>query len=124
MFYRRYLNDPFPIESSLLEQIDDHINAEIARGTIGNRQECIDWFTWSYAFRRILKNPNFYAIEDNRNDTIKQFLIKLVDKSVKTLVDSKCIKASEDEAGTLEPLELGFIASTFYLKHQTVKYFD
>lgn len=70
-FYRRYLNDPFPIESSLLEQIDDHVNAEIARGEITSKQTCIDWFTWSYAFRRILKNPNFYGLNDNKNETIK-----------------------------------------------------
>jgi len=123
MFYRRYLNDPFPIESSLVEQLDDHINAEIARGTISTRQGCIDWFTYSYAFRRILKNPNFYSIEDNKNETIKKFLIELVDKSVKNLTDSKCIEALDDDAGTLMPAELGFIASSYYLKHQTVKYF-
>ena len=26
-FYRKFLNDPFPIESSLMEQLEDHINA-------------------------------------------------------------------------------------------------
>lgn len=31
-FYRKFLNDPFPIESSLLEQLEDHVNAEIVRG--------------------------------------------------------------------------------------------
>jgi activating signal cointegrator complex subunit 3 len=124
MFYRRYLNDPFPIESSLIEQVDDHINAEIVRGTIGSKQECINWFTWSYAFRRILKNPNFYSIDDNKNDTIKKFLIGLVDKSVTNLVKSKCIEAVDDENSTLRPTPLGFVASAYYLKHQTVKYFN
>lgn len=37
-FYRKYLNDPFPIESSLASQIHDHFNAEIACGTIMNKQ--------------------------------------------------------------------------------------
>lgn len=36
-FYRKYLNNPFPIESSLLSQLTDHINAEIASSTINNR---------------------------------------------------------------------------------------
>jgi activating signal cointegrator complex subunit 3 len=40
-FYRKFLNDPFPIESSLLGQIADHVNAEIARGEINNTTECI-----------------------------------------------------------------------------------
>jgi len=26
-FYRKFLNDPFPIESSLLPQLADHVNA-------------------------------------------------------------------------------------------------
>ena len=124
MFYRRYLNDPFPIESSLIEQIDDHINAEIARGTIETQQGSINWLTWSYAFRRILKNPNFYSIVDNKNETIKKFLIGLVDKSVKNLVASKCIEALDDDAGTLLPTALSFVASAYYLKHETVKYFS
>lgn len=93
MFYRRYLNDPFPIESSLIEQLDDHINAEIANGTIRNKQDCINWFTWSYAFRRIMKNPNFYGIEDNKNNSIKKFLIDLVDKSIGRLEASGCVKS-------------------------------
>lgn len=122
MFYRKYLNDPFPIESSLIPQIDDHINAEIARGEITSRQECIDWFTWSYAFRRILKNPNYYNLTDCKNDTIKKFLIDLVDTSVDKLVKSHCIEADE-EKGTLVPKELGYIAANYYLKHETVKYF-
>ena len=36
-FYRKYLNDPFPIESNLIDFIDDHINAEINARTILNK---------------------------------------------------------------------------------------
>ena len=36
-FYRKYLNDPFPIESQLISQLYDHFNAEISCGTIGNK---------------------------------------------------------------------------------------
>jgi activating signal cointegrator complex subunit 3 len=123
MFYRKYLNDPFPIESSLIPQIDDHINAEIARGTISNKQECIDWFTWSYAFRRILKNPNFYNLPDNKNESIKKFLCDLVDSSIQRLAQSNCVEV-DDQRGTLAPKELGYIASNYYLKHETVRYFE
>jgi len=37
-FYRKYLNDPFPIESSLVNQLHDHFNAEISCGSIVNKQ--------------------------------------------------------------------------------------
>jgi activating signal cointegrator complex subunit 3 len=84
-FYRKFLNDPFPIESSLLEQLPEHVNAEIARGEINNSQDCIEWLTWSFLFRRILKNPNFYNLDTNNNADIKAFLKKTVAKVFKEL---------------------------------------
>jgi activating signal cointegrator complex subunit 3 len=33
-FYKKFLYEPFPVESSLAGQITDHINAEIASGTL------------------------------------------------------------------------------------------
>ena len=33
-FYRKYLNDPFPIESDFLKTIDIHFNAEISTESI------------------------------------------------------------------------------------------
>ncbi len=37
--------------------LHDHLNAEIAGGTIGNRQDAVDYLSWTYFFRRLLKNP-------------------------------------------------------------------
>lgn len=91
-FYRKFLNDPFPIESSLLEQLHDHINAEIARGEINNTQDCIEWITWSFLFRRILKNPNYYNLSGSDNETIKAFLNKLVLGIFQDLKESNCIE--------------------------------
>lgn len=35
-FYKKFLHEPFPVESSLHKKIHDHINAEIASGTLGD----------------------------------------------------------------------------------------
>jgi hypothetical protein len=41
-FYKKFLHEPFPVESSLHKQMHDHINAEIANGTLGKcRGVCI-----------------------------------------------------------------------------------
>ena len=34
-FYKKFLHEPFPVESSLHKQMHDHINAEISNGTLG-----------------------------------------------------------------------------------------
>ena len=70
-FYRRYLNDPFPIESSLTENLIDHMNAEIYSGVITNVSQCMEWITWTYYFRRILKNPAYYGLKTTETKDIK-----------------------------------------------------
>jgi activating signal cointegrator complex subunit 3 len=36
-FYKKFLYEPFPVESSLKDQLVDHLNAEIASGTLLTR---------------------------------------------------------------------------------------
>lgn len=75
-------------------------------------------------FRRILKNPNYYGLESNSVEHIKEFLHKLVARIFKNLKDSNCIELLHDEAKTVMPTELGFISASYYLRHQTVRKFQ
>uniref|UniRef100_A0A8C5ESZ6 Activating signal cointegrator 1 complex subunit 3 n=1 Tax=Gouania willdenowi TaxID=441366 RepID=A0A8C5ESZ6_GOUWI len=56
-FYKKFLYEPFPVESSLLAVLSDHLNAEIAAGTISSKQDAMDYITWTYFFRRLVMNP-------------------------------------------------------------------
>ncbi|XP_013383776.1 activating signal cointegrator 1 complex subunit 3-like [Lingula anatina] len=56
-FYKKFLYEPFPVESSLLEVLADHLNAEIVAGTISSKQDSMDYITWTYFFRRLVMNP-------------------------------------------------------------------
>ncbi|CAG2200391.1 ASCC3 [Mytilus edulis] len=56
-FYKRFLYEPFPVESNLLEVLPDHLNAEIVAGTITSKQDAMDYITWTYFFRRLVMNP-------------------------------------------------------------------
>jgi replicative superfamily II helicase len=73
-----------------------------------------------------LKNPNFYELEGNENAQIKDFLNKTVQRVFKELYESKCIEIHEGEDGEtyVMPTELGFIASSYYLKNSTVRKFN
>jgi activating signal cointegrator complex subunit 3 len=63
-FYKRFLYEPFPVESSLKDQLADHVNAEVVAGTITSRQDALDYLTWTYFYRRLLQNPSYYDLGD------------------------------------------------------------
>lgn len=50
----QFLYEPFPVESSLREQLHDHINAEIVTGTICHKEDAVHYLTWTYLFRRLV----------------------------------------------------------------------
>ena len=120
-FYKKFLYEPFPVESSLLVVLSDHLNAEIVASTISTKQEAMDYLTWTYFFRRLLVNPSFYELESLDHKDINQFLSMLIQKSLTTLEDSYCIKIGDD--GELAATTLGRIGSFYYLSHLTVKTF-
>lgn len=51
----QFLYEPFPVESSLREQLHDHINAEIISGTISHKEDAVHYLTWTYMFRRLVQ---------------------------------------------------------------------
>ena len=120
-FYRKYLNDPFPIESRLTTQLAEHISAEVNSGTITNKQNCTDYLTWTYWFRRITRNPLFYGIANNETKSIQQYVVNLIDTTCKELKDSGTIEIGEDEFEVF-PTFLGHLASFYYIQHKSVKH--
>lgn len=121
-FYKKFLYEPFPVESSLLGVLSDHLNAEIAGGTITSKQDAMDYITWTYFFRRLIMNPSYYNLGDVSQDSMNKFLSHLIEKSLVELELSHCIEVGEDNR-SIEPLACGRIASYYYLKHKTVKMF-
>ncbi|XP_075603901.1 activating signal cointegrator 1 complex subunit 3 [Balearica regulorum gibbericeps] len=121
-FYKKFLYEPFPVESSLLEVLADHLNAEIAAGTVTSKQDAMDYITWTYFFRRLIMNPTYYNLDDVSHDTMNKYLSSLVEKSLFDLECSYCIEIGEDNC-SIEPLTYGRIASYYYLKHPTIGMF-
>nr|XP_057909252.1 activating signal cointegrator 1 complex subunit 3 isoform X2 [Doryrhamphus excisus] len=121
-FYKKFLYEPFPVESSLLGVLSDHLNAEIAAGTVLSKQDAMDYITWTYFFRRLVMNPSYYDLEDISHGSINKYLSTLVERSLRDLECSYCIEIKEDNQ-TIEPMTYGRIGSYYYLKHQTIRLF-
>ena len=120
-FYKKFLYEPFPVESSLAEALPDHFNAEIVAGTIASKQDAVDWVTWTYFFRRLVKNPSYYDLESVEHEALNAFLSALVENALAQLEDARCVATREDDG--VEPLLLGRVASYYYLKHASVALF-
>lgn len=94
-FYKKFLYEPFPVESSLLEVLPDHLNAEVVAGTIKTKQEALDYLTWTFFFRRLLKNPSYYNLEGPVEENVNGYLSMIVDKAFATLEESSCLIVEE-----------------------------
>ncbi len=121
-FYKKFLYEPFPVESSLLSVLPDHLNAEVVAGTITTKQEALDYMTWTYFFRRLVQNPTYYGLEGVDSTNINVFLTGIVEKALQTLQDSYCLVVDDDDRGVSSTV-LGRIASYYYLTHTTVQHF-
>ncbi|XP_020701426.1 DExH-box ATP-dependent RNA helicase DExH14 isoform X3 [Dendrobium catenatum] len=119
-FYKKFLYEPFPVESNLREHLHDHIIAEIVTGTIRHKEDAVNYLTWTFLFRRLVLNPSYYELEDTESKTINTYLSRLVQNTLEDLEDSGCIKVNEN---SVAPMMLGSIASQYYISYMTVSMF-
>ncbi|XP_059472919.1 activating signal cointegrator 1 complex subunit 3 [Neocloeon triangulifer] len=122
-FYKRFLHEPFPVESKLLAVLPDHLNAEIVAGTIQSKQDAMDYLTWTFFFRRLLKNPTYYGLVSLEAHDINMFLSSLVEKTVIELSNAGCVMIAEDGRGIMAT-SLGRISSFYYISYKTIALFD
>jgi len=63
----------------------EHFNAEVAAGTIGSKQDAVDYLTWTFFFRRLLQNPSYYGLGDTDEEDVNAFLSGLVEDNLAAL---------------------------------------
>jgi pre-mRNA-splicing helicase BRR2 len=121
-FYKKFLYEALPVESHLDQLLHDHFNAEVVTRTIENKQDAVDYLTWSFLYRRMAHNPNYYGLQGTSHRHLSDHLSELVESTLNDLEETKCITI-EDEMD-LSPLNLGMIAAYYNINYTTVDMFS
>lgn len=98
------------MESSLHQNLAEHLNSEIGLGTISTVENAKDWLRHSFLFRRIQKNPRHYDIGKDENQTWEEKVDEIVMQSIHSLRDTQLIAYIEGD-GKLSSTEYGDVMS-------------
>ncbi|KAG6487258.1 DExH-box ATP-dependent RNA helicase DExH12-like [Zingiber officinale] len=121
-YYKKFLFEAIPVESHLHHFLHDHMNAEVVVGVIENKQDAVDYLTWTFMYRRLTKNPNYYNLQGVSHRHLSDHLSELVENVLSDLEASRCVAIEEDMY--LKPLNLGLIASYYYISYTTIERFS
>jgi len=121
-FFKKFLYEPLPVESHLDHCLHDHFNAEIVTRTIENKQDAVDYLTWTFIYRRMTQNPNYYNLQGVTHRHLSDHLSELVENTLQDLEQSKCISIEYDV--DVSPMNLGMIAAYYYINYTTIEMFS
>ncbi|XP_078443956.1 DExH-box ATP-dependent RNA helicase DExH12-like [Wolffia australiana] len=121
-YYKKFLHEAFPVESHLHHYLHDHLNAEVVVEEVLTKQDAVDYITWTFMYRRLTKNPNYYNLQGVSHRHLSDHLSELVETTLADLEASKCVAVEEDMY--LSARNLGMIASYYYISYTTIERFS
>ena len=121
-YFKKFVYEPLPVESHLDHSLHDHFNAEIVTKIIENKQDAVDYLTWSFLYRRMKQNPNYYNLQGVSHRHLSDSLSELVENTLNDLCQSKCILVEDDI--DIFPQNLAMIAAYYYINYTTIELFS
>ncbi|KAK5939534.1 Pre-mRNA-splicing helicase BRR2 [Knufia obscura] len=120
-YYLSLMNQQLPIESQLMSKLADNLNAEIVLGNIRNRDEGVDWLGYTYLFVRMIRSPGLYSVgaDYDQDEALEQKRVDLIHSGAIILEKAGLVKYDK-RLGTLQPTDLGRIASHYYITHHSM----
>ena len=121
-YFVKFISEPLPIESNLEIYLHDTINSEVVVENIQSSQDIIDWITWTFMYRRLVQNPNYYNLSGKTGQHVNDHLSELIERTVEELSKSKWITV--DDESNITPTNLGRIAAYYNIRHTTIQIFE
>jgi len=121
--YEDFLLGRQKIESNLHKQMIEHLNAEIALGTITDIAIALEWIKSTYLYVRMRKNPVHYGIPKNlMAEKLEYQLKEICNRHIKDLESHGMIRIQDDNLSVV-PLEMGRCMAKYYIQFETMKSF-
>jgi len=110
------------VESKLSENVTEHINAEICRGTIKDVAGAVTWLKHTFFWFRMQVNPMHYNVKDNP-EAFDRKLKELCTSSMQDLEEAGLLSYDE-ECFDVIPSEGAFLMAKFCISLETIKLFN
>lgn len=79
--------------------------------------------TWTYFYRRLTQNPNYYNLHNTSHQHLSDHLSDLVESTLGSLQSSRCIAIDPEDDLTVSALNLGMIAAYYGVSYVTMEVF-
>lgn len=143
-YYLSLLNQQLPIESQFVAKLADNLNAEVVLGTVRNRDEAVQWLSYTYLwvpftfsialtclltlflrYVRMLKDPGLYGVGVDYQDdaSLEQKRADIIHSAAVMLEKCQLLKY-ERSSGRFQSTELGKIASHYYVTYNSMMVYN
>ena len=96
-FIKKFLNEPYPLETSINVYLENHFLTDIENKIINTKQKCVDWLTWTFFYKRLMKNPNYYELKGKTNQHLYEYISEMVENKLTELENRGEIIIKDDK---------------------------
>ncbi|KAI9324875.1 Sec63 Brl domain-containing protein [Zopfochytrium polystomum] len=121
-WYENLVSGNETVESSLHENLIEHLNAEAVLGTIESVETAISWLQSSFLYVRIRKNPKRYklASSDNQKNSTREQLEAICVKDLDLLAEAHLIDLNTSD-NSLNATDYGRAMAKYYVRFETAR---
>ena len=122
IFYLSIMNQNLTIESQLLRNLPDSLNAEIVSGNITSIKEGALWLKYTFLYQRMLKSPELYGLNKEDLDNDKDLFKRRCDliHSAAILLEKNGLIKYDLNKGTFISNNIGKISSYYYIRYNSM----